>query len=257
MKLLLIYPPDRNLLIGELPKILEEGIGFVPPIGLLYVAAVVKQRTRWEVEFMDCAAERLTYEQIGERIRICGPDAVGITVTNNQLLDCLEIARIVKKINPAVKVMLGGAHVHIYPRETLAFDFVDFVFTGEAEETAADLLNRWDDPAQYRFIPGLYYKISGQIMFGPPAILHDHLDSLPFPAREVVKQHLYVSPLTEKATVTSMITSRGCPFQCIYCARIHLGKHFRARSADNVVDEMRECAERGIEYIRIYDDTFT
>lgn len=257
MKLLLIYPPNLNAVTDGLPKILEEGLGFTPPIGLLYIAAAVKQRTQWDVEFMDCAAERLNYEKIRERIGVSNPDAVGITVTNIQLLDCVEVAKIAKQVCPSAKVIFGGPHVHLYPEETIAFDFVDFVFIGEAEWAVTDLLNLWGKTGGYGAVPGLYYKGSGGIMRGAPVELHDDLDRLPFPARSLSKLNLYVSPLTHKKMVTAMITSRGCTFQCTYCARVHLGKRFRARSADNVVDEMQECRRLGIDHIRIYDDTFT
>ena len=257
MKLLLLYPPDLNVIRGELPEVLQEGIGFVPSVGLLYIAASVKRRTSWDVEFVDCAAEGLDHAQVRERIREARPDAVGITVTNHQLPDCLDICRIVRAVDPKIKILLGGPHVHIYPRETIAFDCVDFVFTGEAEKSVADFLNAWEDPDRWRGVPGIFYKTREGVLEGPPVSLIEDLDALPFPDRRLTRQHLYVSPLTEKKSVTSMITSRGCPFQCTYCARVHFGKKFRARSAGNVVDEMEQCLGLGIEYIRVYDDTFT
>jgi radical SAM superfamily enzyme YgiQ (UPF0313 family) len=134
---------------------------------------------------------------------------------------------------------------------------VDFVFTGEAEKSVADFLNAWEDPARWRGVAGIFYKTREGVLEGPPVSLIEDLDALPFPDRRLTRRHLYVSPLTEKKSVTSMITSRGCPFQCTYCARVHFGKKFRARSAGNVVDEMEQCLGLGIEYIRVYDDTFT
>jgi len=257
MKLLLLYPPDKNLIDTGLPKILEEGVGFSPPLGIFYLASSVKQRTNWQVELIDCAAERLTFEQIQARIDEAKPDVLGVTVTTHQLMDCVEIAKIAKKLDPGIKVIFGGPHVHIYPKETMEHVFVDFVITGEAEFSIVDFLNSWNQPAKFGTIPGLYFKSPDGILSGPPPVIISNLDDLPYPARVISKYKLYTSPLVRAEMVTSMITSRGCPFQCIYCNRPNMGNQFRARSAKNVVDEMQECAEFGIKHIKIYDDTFT
>lgn len=257
MKLLLLYPPDRNLIDTGLPKILEEGAGFSPPMGILYLASSVKKRTSWQVEFVDCAVERLSFEQIRARIEEARPDALGVTVTTHQLLDCMEVAKIAKELDSGIKVIFGGPHVHIYPRETLGNDCVDFVITGEAEFPLSDLLNSWAQPSVFNTIPGLYFRDFNSILSGPAPLMVNDLDSLPYPDRAISKYRLYASPLAKRKIVTSMITSRGCPFQCIYCNRPNMGSRFRARSAKNVVDEMQECAELGIRHIKIYDDTFT
>ena len=87
--------------------------------------------------------------------------------------------------------------------------------------------------------------------------LEDDLDRLPFPARHLTPYPKYSSVIARRAPITTMFTSRGCPYQCIFCDRPHLGKKFRARSAKNVVDEMEACVELGIREFLVYDDTFT
>ena len=88
-----------------------------------------------------------------------------------------------------------------------------------------------------------------------PAI--KNLDDIPFPARHLVPYKKYSSLLSKGSIVTTIFTSRGCPFQCSFCDRPHLGKSFRARSAKNVVDEIEECVNMGIHDFLFYDDTFT
>jgi radical SAM superfamily enzyme YgiQ (UPF0313 family) len=83
------------------------------------------------------------------------------------------------------------------------------------------------------------------------------LDKLPFPARSLTPFKKYYSIIARKNPTTTMFTSRGCPYQCLFCDRPHLGKIFRARSAQNVVDELAEISGMGIEEVFIYDDTFT
>lgn len=257
MKILFIYPSEERLIDTGLPSILEQGAGFSPPLGILYLAANVKCHTLWQAQVMDCVAERLNYERIHERIKEARPDVIAVTVMTHQLLDCLEIAKIAKRINDKIRVVFGGPHAHIYPKETLAFNVVDHVIAGEAEGSLVEFLNVWEDPGKFNAIPGLHSKVSRAVVSGPPPVPVDDLDLLPHPARELLKYKLYNSPLAQAETVATMITSRGCPFKCVFCDRPLLGKKFRARSARDVVDEMQECLAMGIGYIKIYDDTFT
>jgi radical SAM superfamily enzyme YgiQ (UPF0313 family) len=257
MKLLLLYPLEESLIDTAMPKILEEGLGFSPPLGLLYLAASVKQHTNWEVKVIDCLAEKLTYREVRERIDRERPDAIGVTVMTHQLMDCLQIAGIAKGVDPKIKVIFGGPHVHMYPGETVAFDAVDFAIIGEAEISLVNFLNSWDRPDRFSGIPGVFFKDRGGIRSGPAPELIDDLDGLPHPDRRLSKYDLYTSPLAKEKTMTTMITSRGCPFKCIFCNRSNMGKRFRPRSAHDVVNEMQECMELGIRHVKVYDDTFT
>jgi len=90
-----------------------------------------------------------------------------------------------------------------------------------------------------------------------PRPLESNLDSLPQPARNLIDNSRYWSVLAKRRPITTAMTSRGCPMKCIFCDRPHLGKTFRSRSARSVVDEMQDCASRGIREIFLYDDTFT
>jgi anaerobic magnesium-protoporphyrin IX monomethyl ester cyclase len=117
-------------------------------------------------------------------------------------------------------------------------------------------LDNLNHPDNLEKIKGLVFKKNGKIInTGPPEKI-ENLDMLPFPARDLVPYSKYESMLATKSPVTTMFTSRGCPYKCLFCDRPHLGKSFRARSAKSVVDEMEECEKIGIKEIFIYDDTF-
>jgi radical SAM superfamily enzyme YgiQ (UPF0313 family) len=258
VKLLLLYPPEQNLIDTELPKVLEQGIGIVPPLGLLYIAASVQHHTNWDVEVIDSLAEKLDYAQIEERIRASQPDAVGVTVMTHILIDCLKVADIAKKVDSNIRVIFGGPHVHLYPEESIAFDCVDYVVVGEGEYTIVELLKSWNKPCELQGICGLYFKAEGRAVTANP--LHkaiEDLDSVIHPARQLLKSGLYFSSMSRHPMLTTMITSRGCPYKCVFCDRPNLGKRFRARSSEDVADEMEECVKLGIREIVLYDDTFT
>ena len=146
--------------------------------------------------------------------------------------------------------MLGGPHPTIFPEETINLPSVDYVIIGEGEIPFLQLVNG----AEPREIKGLVYKRGGDIFNNGMGEFIENIDELPFPDRELLPVKKYNSILGGGRVVTTMFTSRGCPFQCAFCDRPHLGKKFRAKSAQRVVDEMAECLRLGIEEILVYDD---
>lgn len=106
-------------------------------------------------------------------------------------------------------------------------------------------------------VKGIVFKDGKKVINTGRAEFNRDLDSLPFPARYLTPYQKYSSVLSKVQPITTMFTSRGCPYKCLFCNRPHLGKIFRARSPKNVVDEMEECQKMGIKEVLIYDDTFT
>ena len=258
MKILLINPPILNIIAGNLPEILEEENDILPPLGLMYLAGYLEKFTNHQVKILDCSVEKLNYQGLKNRIKQENPDVVGITTLTFTLIDVIKTIKIVKQINRNIKVILGGPHIHIYPEETMTIKEVDFCVLGEGERPLKDLLDNIDNIKALYKIKGIVFRDKeGKIInTGAPDFIQD-LDSLPFPARHLTNYKKYSSTIAKRFPVTTMITSRGCPFNCLFCDRPHLGHQFRARSAKNVVDEMEQCKKMGIEEIFIYDDTFS
>ncbi|MFH0911029.1 MAG: radical SAM protein [Planctomycetota bacterium] len=257
MKVLLINPPRENEIIGNNPVIIEEERGHNPPLGLLSLAGYLEAHSDHRVEVIDSQVEELSYEALEERIRAAAPDAVGLTAMTMTLVDVLRTARLVKKARPGALVVLGGPHVHLFPEETIAFPEVDFLVRGEGEEAFPELLEYAGDKRRLREVKGLVFKDGERTVITDARPAIEDLDRLPFPARRLVPYQRYSSLLAKGDCVTTVFTSRGCPYRCAFCARPHLGKRFRARSPRNVVDELEECKRMGIDEFLVYDDTFT
>lgn len=257
MRILLINPPSKNEILGCNPAIIKTERGFDPPLGLLYLAGYLKKYSDHELKIIDAQVERLTYSDLQEKIRKFAPNVIGITTMTFTLLDVLKTIEVAKKVCPDTKIVLGGPHVHIFPKETINLKDVDYVVLGEGEKTFFKLLQNINNRELLKEIPGLVFKENSDIINTGQKEYFKDLDELPFPPRELLPYKKYFSLLAKKDPITTMFTSRGCPFQCAFCDRPNMGKMFRRRSAQNVVDEMEECLKLGIKEIFIYDDTFT
>lgn len=257
MKILLINPPSEHTITTNVPKVVEEGVGYIPPLGLMYVAAYIEKNTNHQIKIIDCEVEGIDYSQLENVITRENPDIIGITALTFTLIDVMETLRIIKKVNPKIKTILGGPHVHIYPEETLKIKEVDFVVLGEGELPIINLLENINNLEALKNNKGIAFRLGEQIINNGREDFIQNLDELPFPARHLTVYKKYFSVLAKQSPVTTMFTSRGCPYKCIFCDRPHLGKMFRFRTAANVVDEMEKIIQMGIPEIFIYDDTFT
>ncbi|MCK5849671.1 MAG: cobalamin-dependent protein [Kiritimatiellae bacterium] len=257
MKTLLINVPNFDEIIGNNPAILEQERGCNPPLGLLYLAGYLEKHSDHSVAVIDSQVERLNYADLKSRIEQASPDVVGITAMTLTLIDVMKTVDIVKQIDKRIKVVIGGPHVFLFPYETINLPNIDYLVIGEGERTFKELLDNMRDIAKLKKIPGLVFKDNGEtINTGQPALI-ENLDDLPFPARHLVPYRDYSSLLAKGDVVTTIFTSRGCPFKCSFCSRPHLGKLFRFQSAKRVVDEIELCAKMGIHEFLFYDDTFS
>jgi anaerobic magnesium-protoporphyrin IX monomethyl ester cyclase len=257
MKVLLIRPPHHHMITTNVPKSVDTETGMYPPLGLLYVAAGLQAWTDAQVELLDAPALNLDQKAIAERIARAGPDVIGIQAMTFTLIDAIQTVRTVKSVCPGAHVCLGGPHVNLYPEETLGIPGVDSLVLGEGERTFAEMVNALANGADPAAVPGVAVAHNGKLSATQARPLESNLDTLPQPARNLIDNSLYWSVLAKRRPVTTAMTSRGCPMKCIFCDRPHLGKTFRCRSAQSVVDEMEDCIKHGIRELFLYDDTFT
>lgn len=257
MKVLLINPPRENEIIGNNPAIIEEARGFNPPLGLLCIAGYLERQSNHDVSVIDAQVDQLDYPALKSKIAEKTPDVVGLTAMTMTLIDVIKTVNLAKEVSGNIKIVLGGPHVFLFPYETASLRNVDYAVLGEGEETFKELLDNLNNREKLKEIPGLVFKDNEAVVNTGMRPFMKNLDGLPFPARHLVPYEKYSSLLAKRSPVTTILTSRGCPFQCSFCARPHLGKMFRAQSPGRVLDELEECVRMGIRDFLFYDDTFT
>jgi len=236
--------------------VLEKHRGSNPPLGILFIAAVL-ERAGHDVRVIDSQVENHSYEKLEKLIEQADYELLGLTVMTFSLIDSIKVSKISKYLNPNIPIVWGGPHTHIFDAETAKFDEVDYVVKGEGENAILDLISylkkeqSWDSVMGVGRFLGEKYELNG------PAEAVEDLDSLPFVARHLTPIEKYGSILARGKTVTTIFTSRGCPYKCAFCDRPQLRPNFRPRSAKSVVDEIEHCTRMGIDEFIFYDDTFT
>ena len=261
MKILLINPPNQHLISAHVPDYVSDSSGYLPPLGLLSIGTYLKQNSDHQVKIFDALVEEADYEQVARQT--LEADLVGITTITFYLMDVVKCVSAIHSINPQIPIILGGPHIAAFPKESLQIPGVTYTMTGECDQTFTQFVNTLanGDLKQLDAIPGLYRRVDDQIVGNPVDALIEDLDILPIPDRQLLDYKKYHSILSKEANskgyVTTAFSSRGCPSKCTFCDRPHLGKNFRAHSAERVLEEIGVCISLGISEIFFYDDTFT
>lgn len=261
-KVLLIYPPIINQVDNIRISAFDKSTGSYPPLGLLYVATYMRKYTDYDVEILDCFVNRMTFDEIKTKIKGIRPDLVGISVMTHLWLDALELAKIAKDLSPAIKTVVGGPHATIYPVSSLKNNYIDYAICGEGEESLTKLVSAifsGQSEEDISKIPGVASKLhleSHKTNNDIKAQKIADLDEIPFPDRTIIDNSEYFSIFAQKGTFTTLMSSRGCPFKCIYCGE-RLGKNFRAVSAEKLIEEIKESIKLGVKNFFLHDDTFT
>jgi radical SAM superfamily enzyme YgiQ (UPF0313 family) len=255
LRVALVYPPYGTIRNEPGIAIVKENYGVIPNLSLLYVAGVLEAEG-CEVLFVDAFAEGLDIEATAARLAAFDPAFIGYTLTTYLFLQSLEWIRGLRE-RLDVPVIVGGVHLQLYPRETLAHACIDYGVTGEAELILPHLLEAILNGEVLRDIKGLAYKDknSGEIVVTPPAPLADPNEA-PFPARHLLDNGRYYSFISQYRNFTPLMTSRGCPYRCIFCEQG--GKRYRGRAPSNVVDEIEVAVrEHGVRELDLFDSAFT
>jgi anaerobic magnesium-protoporphyrin IX monomethyl ester cyclase len=231
------------------------------PIYLSYTVAVVEE-AGFEVSFIDAIMDELDIEPFARRVADLAPRLALIETSTPSIDWDLQTAQAIKQWSPETFVALIGSHVTYFDVDTVAGSpAVDAVLRGEFEYTAADLARALQAGAPLSGVQGLTYRdADGQVQRNADRPLFEPLDRMPFPARHIVKGEGYRAGIYSGGNPTAMVSSRGCPYRCTFCLwpDVLYGHKFRARSAENVVDEIEQAVRTyGHDEIYFDDDTFT
>ena len=256
MKILLMNLPRESETIDYTTReYLLTDFSRYPPLGLLAIAANVNHRHT--IKVIDVIVKNLSIRDTIQFIEDYKPDVLGISVVTRRLYALSAISRAVKQALPNVKIVAGGPHVNYWSEATIKMGTLDYVLTGYGERSfpiLIDAIENGGGEELLKKVPGLYYLSSeGKIRTSPAEEMPVVLDSLPFPDRRLINLEDYFSAI-DKAKMTTLYSSRGCPFHCIFCDVQE--KKFHFRSAKSVVDEFEEIEKLGIKEIYIVDDNF-
>lgn len=230
----------------------DKSIFRFPPLGLGYIAAYLKQNNI-SVDLVDCAF--LSQEEALEKVRRSNPKIIGIYTMFSMKDKAIQIAKLLR--GNCELLVAGGPLPTLNPEEFLQ-DF-DVVVIREGEETMLKLVREVEKDADLSRVRGIAYREKDKMKLTPPREFIQNLDSIPFPARELFDNQAYKNHFSKKFgyTITSLITSRGCPFNCDFCSQPIFGNKFRTRSPANIVDEIETVYALGYERIWFADDCFT
>ncbi|MFH1530479.1 MAG: radical SAM protein [Pseudomonadota bacterium] len=253
------HGPGRILLIR-----VAEAIGQLhlknlqPPMGALSLAGVLDERG-YDVTVTDMILDAPTVADAVALVRRRRPDVVGLSVMTINVSVFEELVTALAEAFPNLPVIAGGPHATAFPEETAGFPGVRCAVLGEGEETVRELLPALRSGGDLLEVPGLAVAVDGVVRFSPtrPPLAPEDFPRIPWHLCGLERYWRHPSMTVKGAhRYLPLLTSRGCPYRCAYCHNV-FGKRFRARSAEELFDEVLSGhAVWGVRDFEIIDDAF-
>jgi len=256
LKILLIHPPSD----------LESGVrsfGHVydrsQPLGLAYIAAAL-ENAGYDVKIIDAKAERFSIDSILEHVSGFNPGIVGLGSSTPDFCITRLLAEKIKSLGDYT-VVIGGPHVSALPEETMETGCFDYGVLGEGERTIVELADAISARRKDKIpdIKGIIFNNGKKPVRTTKRPYIEDLDTIPLPARRLLPDiRRYSYSWYRYLPTATIITTRGCPYKCVFCDQAVFGNHLRRRSVPNIVDEIEMLVKRhGVKGIDIVDDLFT
>jgi len=235
------------------------------PLGLTYVAAVL-ERDGHTITIIDMNEKKIKIDDLCSYLSN-DVDLIGITGMITECQKILKIIDISKKTHPDRPLMLGGPLATTFPKQLLEQSEADFIVIGEGEKTVPSLMKGIENGLDLSKINAIAYKKDGQVIINEASKPIENLDTIPFPARHLLDMNKYIKNHFKSFGLnlegfddirsTNLSTSRGCPYNCIFCYKDVWGNKWRGRSAQNIIEEMDFLYEKyRINGFLFVDDTF-
>ena len=243
-RVLLVYPPTKSMNREDRCQVPSKDVVIAPPLpptDLMYMAAVAEEKGA-TCKIIDYTLnEEHTVDDLIKDILEFNPDYLILSTTTPTVSRDLAVCKKVKEASPKIKILAKGAHFLKFDVKALEeFPELDMIIRGEAEWAVRDILSETAPDK----IGGLTWRGSDGIVKNPDRVYTEELDSLPFPARHLIDNSLYVRPDNGRVQGTIKV-ARGCPFDCFFClATAVSGQKVRMRSPENILAEVRECIEK-------------
>jgi len=253
-KILFINPPQKR--VSNYTS--KEELEWIP-LGLCYLSAVA-EKEGFDSKVIDLARD--SFDEVKKIIKKEKPNILGIPCWTDIRMNSFEVAKIAKKINPEIKILMGGSHATFFSEHLFKLSPVDVVVLGEGEETLKELLRSFKKKKSLKKIKGIVFKEKNKIIRTEQRPLIQNLDNFEFPSYKGLELKRYKGDdkmSRAKNTINGvMISSRGCPFNCIFCSTcLYWRRKWRARTPKNVVDEMEHINKTyGVNNVRFWDDHF-
>lgn len=239
----------------------KKAVGAWPPLGVLYLAAVLKEKGV-EVSVLDQAAKGLTIRETVSWIRAENPDVLGFSTFATSGRTAALISNEVKKENPNVTIVFGNYYATFNPERILRkYPSVDIIVRGEGEQTVVDLASCFENRGRLKDVLGISFRDGSNVASTGERPLIQDLDCLPFPDRSLIDETYHsviVGANVAPRKFTSLVSSRGCVYRCRFCCCTQFARNrWRPRSVKNTLEELCFLASEGYEQFVFVDDSFT
>ena len=239
-----------------LPPLPRASMSPAPPVGLAYLAGVLKS-LGVQTETLMSDAERLNAEQTIARILDKKPDILACSVATPAFNNTAKIVKQVKQVLKDIQVIAGGPHATLFPEDMIS-EGTDIVVRGEGEQTIKEVVGYFKGEIDLSNIDGISYRHNNRIVHNKDRMPIKDLDQIPFPAWELFPIQKYESVFKKARLSLPVVTSRGCPGKCTFCYKGIFGSRFRIRSPESIVSEIVQLInDFNIEEFSIIDDCFT
>jgi len=232
-----------------------------PPLGMLYIAGVLKQEAI-EVSALDQTARGFSEEQVLGWVKKEDPDILGFSVLQSSAKEALRLAELVKAWNLNITIVMGNYHATLNDVRILKkYPCVDVIVRGEGEYTSLNLAKCLEKGQDLGEVKGITFRDKGDIVSTPDRPLIKNIDELPFPDRNLTNAEYTSTVFGVKVATkrfTTVLSSRGCSFQCSFCGCRKFARGvWRPRSVENIMEELEMLQSEGYEEILFVDDNFT
>ncbi|MFQ5822035.1 MAG: B12-binding domain-containing radical SAM protein [Candidatus Heimdallarchaeota archaeon] len=227
-----------------------------PPVGLAYISAMLKENGI-RTQTLDACA--FSWKKLAKTIKDKNPLIVGIPCWTVERGQSFKLTKLVKKILPTTKIIIGGHHATAFPEHMFKLAYADAVAIGEGEITTVELAKAILNGGNPGEIRGIAYQQDEKVIITQPRDFIADLDVIPFPDYDDFDLDKYLGLPEVRARAAAVTTSRGCPYRCIFCSASKFwNRKWRARSAENVVDEIEWLyTDHKVRAFMFFDDNFT